>query len=1061
MQVRTTLKLTAAVTAALLLALVQPASAQTSAQTAAAAPAAQATPAATAPAPPATPASPYTGTPAAPAAGATATTGSLRGRATDPDKAVIPGLTITLTNAAGKTYTTQTTGDGTYLLPNVPPGTYTATTFLAGFSPSTQTGVKITAGSQLHLNLHLQPEVNTIVNVKADQGTTLSVSPDNSASTLTLTGKDLDALSDDPDELSDELSALAGPAAGPNGGQIYIDGFTGGQLPPKSSIREIRINQNPFSAQYDKIGFGRIEVFTKPGTDKLHGSLQLQGNDNAFNTAALVGSAPQPPYHSILFQGSLSGPLSKKASYNIGANYRVIQDNNVVNTTVTANTFVPSSTNYAPYNFVQGVFYPQTRVDLSPRLDLQLTSTNTLTARYQFDHNSQTNAGTGGNSLASAGYNSTENNNEIQLSDSQTIGTRVITETRFEYSNDSTSTTALNPLQTNSVQGAFTDYGNSTGVQSDTATHYEVQSYTSVQLRNNFIRFGGRLRYNGDDNSTTAGTFGGFTYGQTTPTYDAALNTNYAAVGYNSPTSPCYPGSDAIAKATAFPVTTLDTISVPGICNFGLTQYYNNNPLVTRHNSIGPSQFSANAGNTSASASVTDLGLYLEDDWKLRPNMTLSGGIRYETQNQIGDHHDFAPRLGFNWGIGSAKGGSPLFVLRAGYGIFYDRYGLSQVENVVRFNGSATAEHEIIVSPVTGSTAITCFTLATCTSLAGINQTTYSQASNLRTPYVMQTGIGVEHQIFKPLTVTVTYLNSRGQHQFFSQNVGTYASPIYQYASEGIYKQNQIIVQGTFRGPAGISLFGFYTYGHANGDTAGPSTFPSSSAGIKADYGRTSSDIHQRLFLGGSVPMLYNIALSPFMIVNSGAPFNITLGQDLNQDTILNDRPALGSATACAAAAANPAANPNIVVSQYGCFNKNTQSTDPRIPINYAQGPAQFAFNLRATKTFGFGPMKASASGRQQGDHGQMQPGAPPPGGGHHDHGGGDMGFGGGGTNTGHQYNLTLGAQVLNLFNVVNYTTPVGVLSSPQFGQQTKLAGNIFSTNTAVRRISLQANFTF
>ncbi len=97
----------------------------------------------------------------------------------------------------------------------------------------------------------------------------VSTSPDTNASSVVLSGKDLDALSDDPDELQSELQALAGPSAGPNGGQIYIDGFTGGELPPKSSIREIRINQNPFSAQYDRMGFGRIEILTKPGTDKI------------------------------------------------------------------------------------------------------------------------------------------------------------------------------------------------------------------------------------------------------------------------------------------------------------------------------------------------------------------------------------------------------------------------------------------------------------------------------------------------------------------------------------------------------------------------------------------------------------------------------------------------------------------------------------------------------------------------------------------------------------------------------------------------------------------------
>ena len=121
------------------------------------------------------------------------------------------------------------------------------------------------------------------VEVQAEN-TTISTAADANASAIVIKGEDLNALSDDPDELQNELTALAGPAAGPNGGQIYIDGFTGGQLPPKSSIREIRVNQNPFSAEYDRLGYGRIEIFTKPGTDKLHGQVQVGGNDSAFNS---------------------------------------------------------------------------------------------------------------------------------------------------------------------------------------------------------------------------------------------------------------------------------------------------------------------------------------------------------------------------------------------------------------------------------------------------------------------------------------------------------------------------------------------------------------------------------------------------------------------------------------------------------------------------------------------------------------------------------------------------------------------------------------------------------
>src|SRR6202008_3724515 len=101
-------------------------------------------------------------------------------------------------------------------------------------------------------------------------------------------------------------------AAGPNGGQIYIDGFTAGQLPPKSAIREIRINQNPFSAEYDQLGYGRIEILTKPGTDKFHGSAFYYGGNDIFN--ARYPFAPEKgDYMSKMFGGLVTGPVTKKS----------------------------------------------------------------------------------------------------------------------------------------------------------------------------------------------------------------------------------------------------------------------------------------------------------------------------------------------------------------------------------------------------------------------------------------------------------------------------------------------------------------------------------------------------------------------------------------------------------------------------------------------------------------------------------------------------------------------------------------------------------------------------
>ena len=202
------------------------------------------------------------------------------------------------------------------------------------------------------------------VQVKEDtQG--VSTSPDENANSIVIKGKDLDALSDDPDELQSELTALAGPSAGPNGAQIFIDGFTGGQLPPKSAIREIRINQNPFSAQYDKLGYGRIEILTKPGTDKFHGSAMIMGNDSSFNSLNPFVTE-EPPYYTVFVNGNAGGALGKKASWFSSVFLRDNASNSIINAVV----LDPSSN---PYNYTAAVANPQSRLDISPRFDFQLT----------------------------------------------------------------------------------------------------------------------------------------------------------------------------------------------------------------------------------------------------------------------------------------------------------------------------------------------------------------------------------------------------------------------------------------------------------------------------------------------------------------------------------------------------------------------------------------------------------------------------------------------------------------------------------------------------------------
>src|SRR6202021_502265 len=190
--------------------------------------------------------------------------GELRGQVLDPSGAAVPGAIVTLT-MENHVLSTHSSQDENYSFHSLTPGTYSLTVQESGFAQFSKTDVLILAGRVQQLNVSLTIAIEQQNIQVTDQNSGVSVNPDENSGAIVIKGSDLDALSDDPDELQNELQALAGPAAGPSGGQIYIDGFTGGQIPPKSSIREIRVNQNPFSAEFDKIGYGRIEILTKPG----------------------------------------------------------------------------------------------------------------------------------------------------------------------------------------------------------------------------------------------------------------------------------------------------------------------------------------------------------------------------------------------------------------------------------------------------------------------------------------------------------------------------------------------------------------------------------------------------------------------------------------------------------------------------------------------------------------------------------------------------------------------------------------------------------------------------
>ena len=431
-------------------------------------------------------------------------TGVLHGQVTDPSGAAITGATAVMTPASGSPVAVQTNAQGMYEFRGLQSGKYTLTIVAQGFNLYENDNVVI-ADQPLRLNVPLSIEVQEQKVQVSDTAPTIDVNPSSNAGAIVISGKELDALPDDPDELQSDLEALAGPSAGPNGGQMYIDGFTAGQLPPKSSIREIRINQNPFSSEYDKLGYGRIEVFTKPGTDKYHGQLFASGNDSPFNSSNPF-VASEPPYYSTQFSGNIGGPIKKSASFFFNVERRNIDEFSATN------AFVLDPTLTTWTQVAEAVPNPRARTNIGPRLDWALSKNNTLTARYQYYRDTETNNGIGQLSLPSQAYDSTSTEQTLQISDTQVIGSKIVNETRFQYNRDQDN---QNPLDLNpavSVQGTFVGGGSEQGTSNDLQNRYEMQNYTSLIHGNHILKFGGRFRATHEISGTTAGFNGSFTF---------------------------------------------------------------------------------------------------------------------------------------------------------------------------------------------------------------------------------------------------------------------------------------------------------------------------------------------------------------------------------------------------------------------------------------------------------------------------------------------------------------------------------------------------------------------
>ena len=981
-----------------------------------------------------------------------AQTGTLKGVVTDESGGVVAGAKVTLTSSLRQVRETVSNKEGAYSFSNLPFGAYSVQASAAQLALGAPVQVTLSSAAQI-LNLQLKvAEMHEQVNVGDQAGEAVTTDSAGNASSVVLRGKDLDALGDDPEDLAADLQAMAGPSAGPNGGAFYIDGFSGGQIPSKDSILEVRINQNPFSPEYDTLGYGRIEILTKPGGENFHGSLYNNFGDSFWNSRNPY-AAEKAPFFLDEYGGSLEGPLSTKASFFIAADGAAINNGAIINgTTLDPNTFAIINP------FTQVFTIPQRRTTVSPRVDYQLTPNDTLSVRYAFQTVDIQHSGVGSFNLVSTGFHNEGEGNTLQISNTKVLGSSIINQTRFQFDRQTITSISDNAGAQIDVLSAFVGGGAQLGTSSNVLNSFEFQNYTTISHNAHTWRFGVRVRaavLNNDSPINYGGTFA-FS-GGLAPELDA--------------------NNQPVLDSSDNPIL----VNIDSIESYRRTLVFQQmgfSPSQIRTLGGGASQFSINAGTPALSVNQEEVGAFVGDEWRLKRNLTINLGLRYEGQTNITDWTDFAPRLGLAWAPGGGKSGSNAkTVIRSGFGLFYQRFDIANFLTLERFNGE-TQQQYVVTNPDFFPTIPPVSSLTS----AGSQQAIEKLSPNIRAPYVMQSALSVERQLPARTTLALTYVNSHSSNQFLTNDInaplpgtynpqapgsGTYPlgtpGAVFEVASSGTYNQNELIANMNSRISGSVSLFGSYVYNHALSNTdysppprntdfnpaisfgaLGVGTSPANPYSMAGEYGPASTDIRNQGTFGGSIAMKWGFSFNPLLILESGAPFNITVGQDLYGDTLFNGRPGI---------ALDPT-RPGLVSTKYGLLDPNPIPGEETLPRNFGRGPGLVLANMRITKSFAFGPAgetAAPATGGRRPATGPFSTG----------------GASGGSSSTGHRYVLSVSMSIRNIINRDNPGPIIGNITSPLFGRANQpygagsLGGTGFSESANNRRLELQVRFRF
>ncbi|MGA2047012.1 MAG: TonB-dependent receptor [Terracidiphilus sp.] len=792
-----------------------------------------------------------TTSPAAPTAPA------VHGVVADSTGAIVPGAEVDLLDTNGSVAgSIHSDGEGNFQIVAPHTGSFTLVVSEPGFDtvrtpvtigtptggPGATAPAALPALVPMHIVLPIAAVASTVhVNGDSEDSTDTEVNHDSSV----MTSSDLKALPIFDNDYASAMSAFLDQNVSDTGGTgLMVDGVESNRATVSASaVKEIRINQDPYSAQYYWPGRGQMEIITKSTADHYHGQFNFLYRDSALNAQNAL--APSKPFEQRQnYEGHVTGPIphAPKTSF-LGSFNRVLYDQDSVISAIVAPTADdPSGAFYA------NVYAPARDTEFSTRVAHQFREGVSGYVQYSYEDSTSQNQGVGGQTLAAAGYNNQYREDDFVAHLDQAINAVTMNQVSLVGERDFNRNSNFAEGPQISVPGDFL----SGSAQADSlGTEYNVRVYDMLTWTRgrHMIKIGAGTphidRRAFDDNTNALGSY---TFGPTL-------------------------ASDG--------VTVLQT---------ALQNYAANLP----------SEFTQNTGDVHFVYHQQEMGAFVQDQFKVNARFQITPGLRYDWQNFLATRRlGFSPRVSFAWLLSEDS----KTVVRGGGGIYYDRFGSGPLLDLARYGDARRRAIELSLNPAQlPSTG--CVPITNCLTLGAQPPSLAQLQPNAKIPYQAQYGLSIERQLGEKATGVISVYSARGIDSFRSVDVNAptpqsgYAvrpnpafARIRQMQTEGYWRGDGMDVSYRGRLNKYFTGFGRYTWSHYDSDTGGIGWFPQNQYAPDDEWSRSGNDRRNRLGMYAMFQPESVFNLSAGIFANSGTPWTVLTGTDLYGDGLFNTRP--------------------------------------------------------------------------------------------------------------------------------------------------------------------------